>query len=100
MEATIDLFGDIFDIEIKKLTSKMNDGIALYAIERGTGEFFGTITINNPKIPLQDGEICVKTYSENSWVPQLLTLFPNDFKDTGKRVEVGFMTVPIWWFME
>lgn len=82
MKTTVSLFGTNYPIEIKKSTYAMGDAICLEAVESKSGNPFGMITINVP-IRLADDEICVKTYSENEWVTQLLTLLPNNFKDTG-----------------
>ena len=100
MKTTVNLFGANFQIEIKKSTYAMGNAIVLEAVDSETGDPFGMITVNGPGISLGPDEICVKTYSENEWVLQLLTLLPNNFKDTGKSVEIGFATAPIWQFKQ
>lgn len=58
---------------------------------------FGTLTVNIPPIELEEGEFCVKTWSEN-------TLFIDDcrpyFIDTGKRYRTGFTIAEVWRFKD
>lgn len=61
-------------------------------------EPYATITTNIPNVELGPDEIIVKNWSENSWVGQLLTLMPDVFQDTGRRVKVGFVEAPVWKF--
>ena len=98
MEATITLFGQSYDIEIKSDKYSNNNRLALSAYEKGTGDTFGDITVNVPYAQLEEDEICIKTWSENEWVNQLLTLLPQHFKDTNRYVESGFVSAPIWKF--
>lgn len=59
---------------------------------------YGRISVNTD-YPLKPDEIAVKTYNENShWVPQLLTLMPTVFQDTGIRLPSGFAELQIWRF--
>lgn len=72
-----------------------NQRIAITAHDAADGGPFGTVTTNLPDFPLEEGEFFVKTWSENQWVPQLLTNC-NLFEDTGKRMPTGFVEAQIW----
>lgn len=59
------------------------------------GSPFLKLTVNVPDIPLEDGEILVKTWSENEpYIP--LILETGYFKDTGKRVKLQFVEASVW----
>lgn len=100
MKTCVSLFGTNYPIDIKKSAYAMGNAICLEAVECESGNPFGVITTNVPGLTLANDEICVKTYSENEWVTQLLTLLPDNFKDTGKEVDLGFVSAPIWKFKE
>ena len=69
----------MYPIEIKKEKYEANGAICLMAFSEGTEDMFGVITTNVPD-ELEEGEICVKTWSENAWVLQLLDKLPEHFK--------------------
>jgi hypothetical protein len=98
MKTSVDLFGDAVDLSIQVL--KYGNGrIAIQAIDLIDNSPFGMITINIPEIELEQDEIIVKTYSENThWVPQVLENLKQHFEDTGKTVSGGRDTMPIYKF--
>lgn len=98
MKTTIKLGTSSFPIEIKQKIYE-NGRTCLIAYEDQDSEF-GVITLNISEISLKEKQIVVKTWFENRWTVQLLTLLPQHFKDTGKRVQVGFLTAPIWKFYD
>ena len=98
MNTTITLYDQKVKIAINKGTYSMGNRTALEAVGCEDGDPFGFITVNIPDVPLKANEICVKTWSENSWVLQLLTLLPNNFKDTGKRIPCGYTDAQVWEF--
>jgi hypothetical protein len=70
----------------------------------GVGEPYGNITmwadgVVLDGIALQHGEIVVKTWSENKWVRQLLVEYPDNFVDTGKRVQCGQREASVWTYL-
>jgi hypothetical protein len=95
MKATINLFAEDHNITIKEARYNGNGNIALQAYAED-GSPFGTITVNTDLV-LKPGYVVVKTYSENSiWVPQLLEQLPNNFRNTGVSIPVGFTEAEIW----
>ena len=94
MKTTINFYGNPTEIEIVKLGKYPSYRPAIGA--RSNGGPFGTITVNVPYADLEEGEHHIKVHSENSWVPQLLELLPNVFKDTGKTIPSGYVDIPIW----
>lgn len=94
MQTTIELFGKKIPIRIE--TRQYHDGCTAVVAMCKDGPF-GRVTTNiEDDLPL--GEIAVKTYSENSWVPQLLDLLPDVFQDTGKRLQAGYAELHVWRF--
>jgi len=59
------------------------------------GEPYAILTINIPEQELQDGEIIVKTWSENENISRAV-LETGLFIDTGKRISAGFCEAEIW----
>lgn len=58
---------------------------------------FGILSVNLPDDPLEDGEIFVKTWSENAAMREpILSL--GIFEDTGKRMPTGFTESEVWRF--
>ena len=62
------------------------------------GEDYGRITCAIPGADINENEIIVKTWSENTWVPQLLVERPDLFQDTGKRIPTGYVEAQVWTF--
>lgn len=58
---------------------------------------FAVLTVNLPDDPLEDGEIFVKTWSENAAIREPI-LALGIFEDTGKRVPTGFTEAEVWRF--
>jgi hypothetical protein len=54
-----------------------------------------TLTTNIPQIRLEEGEFCIKTWSENMEVAKD-ALKSGLFIDTNKKVHSGHVLVPIW----
>jgi hypothetical protein len=100
MKCTITAFGK--DVPIVLSTTKYEGGrTAVVATVKRDGERWGVATVNMPEVPLSEKNLIVKTWSENEhWVPQLLTLLPKHFKDTGLRVRAGYAQAQIWVFSE
>lgn len=67
---------------------------ALQLIDTEDGQPVTVATVNMPEVSLEDGEVCVKNYSENEGM--LDWLVENDLvQDTGKRVGSGYVQIPI-----
>jgi hypothetical protein len=63
------------------------------------GEPYGTLTVNMPEVEQGDGEIFVKTWSENEhWAGQLLKAVPELFTDTGQRIAASYVQASVWRF--
>ncbi len=77
---------------------RYSDSGRLAIIALSNGERYATITVNIPDYDVPVGHILVKTWSENSWVPQLLKVENTPFHDTGIRVRTGFMEAQLWRF--
>ena len=54
------------------------------------------LSVNVPGVRLESNEFCAKTYSENAGLPfeQFCTM--GLLTNTGRRAQVGFVTVPIY----
>jgi len=80
--------------------------LAITLDDPDTGERIAVLTINMPEemrkdanIKLDKDEILVKTWSENAGIAQDC-LLSGYFRDTGKRVPMGFVEAHIWMFLK
>ena len=62
------------------------------------GDQFGVLTTNLSDQPQGEGEIFVKTWSENAVLREPI-LALGIFEDTGKRVPTGFVEAEVWRFI-
>ena len=92
---SVEVYNEVDNLYLRKQQYGMNGRTCITAHDVNNGEAFGVVTTNLPDEPLEDDEFFVKTWSENRWVPQLLTNC-DLFEDTGKRVPSGFVEVQIW----
>jgi hypothetical protein len=60
------------------------------------GAPYGTLTTYSENIFLQPNEIILKEYSENFWVTEFVSQYPNLFSDTGQLLPVGRATCRIF----
>jgi hypothetical protein len=96
MKATINCYGESFDLEIVVETYS-NGQPALVAYIEETGERWGVISTHIPEANLVFGEVCIKTWSENKpWVEQVLNQLSEDLIDTGVVIETGFVRSPVY----
>lgn len=58
------------------------------------GEPIATCTVNIPDIELEADEVCIKNYSENEGMLEIL-VNAGIVKPTGIYVETGFVSIPI-----
>lgn len=97
---------DHFEITVHGLPQQLllkaghygNGRLAIEAYVVEDGENWGTLTVNivGAPEPAED-EIIVKAWSENEhWVPQLLTVLPHVFEDTGRRIPAGYAQAQVW----
>jgi len=100
MKTSIKFLGE--DVNLELIISKYpNERLAIVAFDLADGCRFGTLTVNVPEFELNEGEIIVKTYSDNEeWVPQVLKNLSKHFIPTGNEVNLGYVTVPIYKFSE
>lgn len=100
MNTTIEFFDEEVSLRLK-VVGEYNSGMkAIEAIDE-TNQCFGRLTVNVEGVNLEPDEIIVKTYSENeAWVTQVLTNLSKHFIPTGKTVQSGFVTLPIYKFIE
>lgn len=90
----IKFYDSIYNLQMRE--QQYQNGRTALVFNDGV-EVFGVLTVNVPEVPLREGEIIVKTYSENEqWVPQVLKALPEFFTDTHKRIQQGFATMAIW----
>lgn len=85
------------ELEMRE-TCYANKRIAIKLQSTKDGAPWGVLTVNVPDVHLDDGEILVKTWSENKpfRAPALATGL---FQDTGKRVPAGYAQAEIWRMM-
>ena len=77
-------------------TSKYNDGGGqAIVIVDGNRSPYATLTVNVPEVPLEEGELVIKTWSGNQSISDTLRK-SGLFEDTGKRVPVGYVQGEIW----
>ena len=74
-----------------------NGRTALQLVDAKTSEPIATATVNVPDAILEDNEILIKDYSENTGMLNAL-VETGIVTDTGKRVETGFVTIPVCLF--
>jgi hypothetical protein len=71
-----------------------NQRIAIELIEIGTNEPIAIATVNMPNVPLEDNQVCIKDYSENEGILQVLIDAGIVSHPVG-RVASGFVSIPI-----
>lgn len=59
------------------------------------GEMYGKLTVNLPEVKLEDGELLIKTWSENENLSGA-AMKTGLFEDTGKRIPTGFCEAQVW----
>lgn len=93
MKLNIIASGQHYDVILH--TAKYTNGATAILLDSDEGPF-GQLTVNLEGVQLVDNEILVKTWSENSWVRQLLVKYSEIFKDTGRRASTGYVQAEIW----
>ena len=88
---TIHAYGEALSV----VEHPLGQGRFAYACYSQEGEPYGTLSKNVPGAPLAEGEVLVKTYSENEPFRQPL-LDSGLFEDTGKRILSGFIELEVW----
>jgi hypothetical protein len=81
-----------------RVNQYMNGRIAIetkVADGEEAGEPYGILTCNLPDEKIEDGQIIVKTWSENEGLAAA-ALGSGLFRDTGKRIPTGFVQAQIW----
>src|SRR5512137_3128851 len=73
----------------------INTGRDAIMLQKKNGEPFAVLSVNMPDILLEEGEICIKTWSENAEIAAFMKT-TSLFEDTGKRFETGFVIGQIW----
>ena len=79
------------DIEFKQYG---NGRTAIVLNDANDHSRIAVASVNMPETELEKNEICIKDYSENEGMLKAL-IDVGIVKDTGKRVESGFVTIPI-----
>ena len=98
LKANVTLLDEPCDITLDVRQYGMGGRTAIVAMcDEGV---YGKVTVNDPEVTLAEGEILVKTWMENEWVPQLLEQLPGNFRDTGRRVRMGYAEAQIWSFIQ
>lgn len=88
-------FGEISDCILKKDKYATNGRLSLQLFDALDGTPFAIVTVNIPDVELEQDEIMVKNYSENSGMDDWM--IENGLAiDTGKLVSIGYVTgIPI-----
>ena len=71
-----------------------NDSPAIQIMDQ-TGLPYAVLTVNVPDAKLDEGEFCIKNWSENYEIVQKVSEL-NLFEDTGKVVPTGYVEAPVW----
>lgn len=59
------------------------------------GKPYATLSLNIPEAIREPNEFFVRNYDENKGLDQL-TRYGGAFEDTGKTLNIGWCTVPVW----
>lgn len=87
----IEAFGESLSV----VEQRYPDGGLHYSCVSDCGEPYGTLSKRLPGTALAEGEVLMKTYSENEPMRQPL-LASGLFEDTGRRVPSGFVDLEVW----
>ena len=88
------------NVKFKKWNCKINvreygnGRTALQLVDAKTSEPIATATVNVPDEHLEENEILIKNYSENTGMLAAL-VGAGIVTDTGKTIKTGFITIPI-----
>lgn len=94
-ELVVNLGGADWYTKFKADRRYSNGRLCVELIDATDGSPFATLTVNIPTAELGDWEILVKTWSENEMVAKA-ALASGRFKDTGKRINTGFVQAQVW----
>ena len=72
-------------------------GRTALTLDDQNGQRYAVLTVNLPDAFVEDGELLIKTWSENEAIAKA-ALESGLFVDTGKRVGTGFVEAQIWKF--
>lgn len=81
------------ELEVKKM-EYANGRIALQLFEVGDFEPYMVATVNLPELPLEEGEVFIKDYSENEGIFEAL-LRAGIIEFAGKMADNGYVKVPV-----
>lgn len=82
-------------VSFEKYLNNNRKAIILYDYNSDLpGEIYTKATLNLPYVNLNDDEVVIKNYSENVGLDDAL-IENNLTEDTGKTVEINYITVPI-----
>ena len=81
-----------------KINHYNNDRIALQLVGEKNGEHIATATVNVPDGILEENEVFIKDYSENTGMLACL-VEAGIVTDTGRRIQSGFVNIPICIFV-
>lgn len=92
--STITAFGKQYDVSIS-FDHYHNGRLAVRAnTAEGT---FGMVSVNIPAADIGPDEFAVKNYNENQgWAEDLLEQMSDQFENTGRTAQSGFVTCPIY----
>jgi hypothetical protein len=72
-----------------------NGRICIQVLDKADDSPWGKLTVNMPEAELEENEFCIKNWSEN--VEMAAGAFSTGrFEDTGRSVQSGFISAPIW----
>lgn len=90
---TISAFGETHQVYIN-LGKYANGRVSISLMDASDHLPYATASVNLPEVFLEEGEVCIKDYSENEGMFDFL-IQNNIISDTGKYVRSGFTVIPI-----
>lgn len=89
---TVEINGFTCEVDLREYANNNRKGLSLYVKE--SGEPYCTATMNMPEIPLNDDEVIIKNYDNNTGVLEAL-VGAGIIEDLQKTVPLGFVDVHI-----
>lgn len=92
----VNLYGTEYTVQLQVAGTYDNGRIAIQAIDTSDRSPFGMVSVNIPNAPVNEGEFCLKDYSENEGWARAAVDACGLFEDTGRSGASGHVVVPIY----
>jgi hypothetical protein len=89
---TVTFRKEVLDIFLTKYANNKHPAVI---INDNDGQGYATLSVNLPS-NLEEGEIHIKTWSENAEIANAVLVQTDLFEDTGKRVPTGHCQAEVW----